>query len=125
MGIFGPSKEELKKQEQERMKLAEEASVVKVTTGGISKEYEIKGIVFELGADDGGVVGKLFGTGGSPSIAFERAEQLLKIKAHNLGCDYVINASFDYRIAIGNQSITGGMNQVLEVFAYGTAVKAN
>jgi hypothetical protein len=124
MGLFGPSKEEVEKKATELKAELESAKNVKVTTGGINKDYEILKIVFELGQDDGGLLGGLLGTGGSPEQAFENAEAQLKIKATRLGCDYVINAVFNQRVAVGAKSALGGHNQVIEVFAYGTAVKS-
>jgi len=122
MGFFGKSESEKQADAQAAAELQEKLSKVKVTTGGISQNYEILKIVFQLGSDQGGAMGALFGTGGSPEQAFENAEAALKLKAANLGCNYIINAVFDHRIAVG-QSALGGANQVIEVFAYGTAVK--
>ena len=122
MGMFGPSKEEKLKAEVEAKAKLEKSKLVKITTGSIDKDYEILKIVFQLGSDDGGVFGALLGTGGRPEAAFDQAETQLKIKAAELGCDYVINAVFNQRIAVSKSAI-GGVNQVIEVFAYGTAVK--
>lgn len=124
MGFFGPSKEELAAKKAETDRLLAEAQKVKVTTGDIKQDYEILKVVFQLGSDEGGALGQLFGTGGSPSAAFDAAEAQLKIQAHELGCDYVINTVFNQRIAVGGtKTLTGGYNQVIEVFSYGTAVK--
>tara|TARA_S200000501_G_scaffold271662_1_gene255387 strand:- start:104 stop:481 length:378 start_codon:yes stop_codon:yes gene_type:complete len=123
MGIFGPSAADKAKAEAVAKAQLEKAAKVKITTGGIDKKYEILKIVFQLGSDSGGVFGALLGTGGSPSAAFDHAETQLKIKAAELGCDYVINSVFNQRIASGGKSALGGYNQVIEVFAYGTAVK--
>tara|TARA_B110000240_G_scaffold33683_1_gene36490 strand:- start:5044 stop:5418 length:375 start_codon:yes stop_codon:yes gene_type:complete len=123
MGLFGPSKEEKEKAAAKLQADLEASKNVKVTTGGINKDYEILKIVFELGQDQGGLLGMAFGTGGSPEQAFENAEAQLKIKAAKLGCDYVINTVFNQRIAVG-KTITGDANQVIEVFAYGTAIKS-
>ena len=122
MGIFGPSKEEKAAADAEAKAQLEKAQKVKITTGGIDKKYEILKIVFQLGSDEGGVWGSLLGTGGSPEAAFDHAETQLKIKAAKLGCDYVINTVFNQRIAISKAAL-GGANQVIEVFAYGNAVK--
>jgi len=122
MGLFGPSKEERENAEAEAAVQLEKSKSVKITTGGIDKDYEILKIVFQLGSDEGGMFGQLLGTGGSPEAAFNHAETQLKIKAAELGCDYVINAVFNQRIAVSKSAI-GGANQVIEVFAYGTAVK--
>ena len=119
MGLFG-GKSEVEKQGDSE--LQEKISKVKITTGDIKQNYEILKIVFQLGSDQGGAMGALFGTGGSPEAAFEKAEAQLKLKAYDLGCNYVINAVFDNRIAVSKSAI-GGANQVIEVFAYGTAVK--
>ena len=123
MGLFGPSAEEKKQQEEAAQKKLEMASKVKITTGDINEDYEILKIVFQLGKDEGGALGQLLGVGGSPEEAFEDAETQLKFKAAELGCDYVINAVFNQRVALGGKNIAGGLNQVIEVFAYGTAVK--
>lgn len=123
MGLFGPSKEEKEAQEKAIKEIKEKASKVKITTGDIKQDYEILKIVFQLGSDAGGGLGMIFGTGGSADSAFDNAEMLLKHKAAELGCDYVINAVFNQRIAVGEKSALGGYNQVIEVFAYGTAVK--
>ena len=124
MGLFGPSNEEKAKAEQKAKEELEKASKVKITTGDIKQDYDIIQLVFELGADEGGGLGKLFGTGGSPEIAFLNTEIKLKAKAAALGCDYVINAVFNQRVAVSSQkTITGGYNQVIEVSGYGTAVK--
>jgi uncharacterized protein YbjQ (UPF0145 family) len=123
MGLFGPSDEEKKAQEEKAQKKLEMASKVKITTGDINKDYEILKIVFQLGKDDGGALGKLLGVGGSAEEAFEDAETQLKYKAAELGCDYVINAVFNQRVGLGGKNLAGGLNQVIEVFAYGTAVK--
>ena len=122
MGFFGPSKEESAAKEAAAQAQLEKAQKVKVITGDLNKKYEILKVVFQLGSDEGGALGSLFGTGGSPEAAFSNAETLLKAKAAELGCDYIINASFDYRIAVGKTAF-GNANQVIEVFAYGTAVK--
>tara|TARA_B110000003_G_scaffold219668_1_gene219410 strand:- start:415 stop:789 length:375 start_codon:yes stop_codon:yes gene_type:complete len=122
MGIFGPSKEEKAAADAEAKAQLEKAQKVKITTGGIDEKYEILKIVFQLGSDEGGAWGQLLGTGGSPEAAFAHAETQLKIKAAELGCDYVINTVFNQRIAVSKAAL-GGANQVIEVFAYGTAVK--
>ncbi len=125
MGFFSASKttEEIEAEKKEAQQLLDKINSVKVTTGYIDKPHEILKVVFKLGADEGNALGKLFGQGGSPEAAFEQAEALLKQQAHELGCDYVINTTFDYRIAVGAKDILGNKNQVVEVFAYGTAVK--
>lgn len=124
MGLFGPSKEEKEKAEKLAKEKIEKSKLVKVTTGDIKEKYEILKIVFQLGADSGGVFGSLLGTGGSPEAAFAHAETQLKIKASELGCNYVINTVFNQRVAVSSQkTVTGSYNQVIEVFAYGTAVK--
>jgi uncharacterized protein YbjQ (UPF0145 family) len=119
MGLFGGNSSSDK---QDAKELQEKISRVKITTGDIKQNYEIVKIVFQLGSDQGGAMGSLFGTGGSPEAAFDKAEAQLKLKAFELGCNYVINAVFDHRIAVG-KTVSGGGNHVIEVFGYGTAVK--
>ena len=125
MGLFGAKKttEELEAEKKEAQQLMDKINSVKVTTGNIDKPHEILKVIFKLGADEGSTLGRLFGQGGTPEAAFEQAEALLKQQAYDLGCDYVVNATFDYRVAVGEKDILGNRNQVVEVFAYGTAVK--
>jgi uncharacterized protein YbjQ (UPF0145 family) len=123
MGLFGPSGAEREAQQEEAKELLEKINAVKVTTGDLNMPYEILKVVFKLGADQGSALGKFFGSGGRPEAAFDQAEALLKEQAYELGCDWVINTTFDYRVAVGDKDVFGGRNQVIEVFAYGTAVK--
>jgi hypothetical protein len=124
MGLFGPSAEEKEKRQKEAQATLERAKKVKVTTGDLNLPYEIIGPVFDLGQDQGGFMGQLLGTGGSPYAAFKNSEVGLQSKAAEVGGDYVIHAVFNQRVAVSTQkTVTGSYNQVLEIFAYGTAVK--
>jgi uncharacterized protein YbjQ (UPF0145 family) len=48
-------------------------------------------------------------------------KQQLRRSCHALGGDAVINCEFEYRVAIAPGLLAS--NQVVEIFAYGTAVR--
>tara|TARA_B110000305_G_C19174984_1_gene509192 strand:+ start:155 stop:673 length:519 start_codon:yes stop_codon:yes gene_type:complete len=120
MGLFGPSQQEkelLAKETAERLELEKEIlKTVKITTGDIKQNYDIVKIVSQLANDRGGLLASA-----SVELAFDHAETKLKIKAAELNCDYVVNTVFNHRIAIGGSK--SRPTQVIEVLAYGTAVK--
>ena len=63
--------------------------------------------------------GGFLGTGGiDTDAAFDGVKSLLSAKAQELGADAIIGCDFEQRIA--NDALG---KQVLEIFAYGTAVK--
>ena len=55
--------------------------------------------------------------GADPSRAFDGVKQQLRYKCAQVGGNAVINCQFEYRIALD------GKKQVIELFAYGTAVR--
>ena len=61
--------------------------------------------------------------GADPNKAFDKVKDGLRQKAKELGGQAVINCQFEYRIAVANGF--GGSKQVIEIFAYGTAVRLN
>jgi len=94
------------------------AQSVKVTTGDVRWDYEIERVVFNIGADE-----ESFLQTASPQEAMRAAELALKVQAAELKCDAVIHTMFEHRIATGADKLLGGKNRVIEVFAYGTAVR--
>ena len=89
-----------------------------ISTTNINTDYEVIDTVFVLHGEE---AGGIFGGGGIDTDAgFNTVKALLSAKASELGADAVIGCDFEQRIAS-----TGGMsdNQVLEIFAFGTAVK--
>ncbi len=87
-----------------------------ITTGDIKEDYEIIDAVFSIDSCQEG-----FFKGADPNKAFEKVKEGLRLKAKELGGHAVINCQFEYRIAV-TQGF-GGSKQVVEIFAYGTAVR--
>ena len=87
-----------------------------ITTGDIHEDYEIIDAVFAIDSCQA----TLF-KGADPNKAFDKVKEGLRKKAQELGGHAVINCQFEYRVAV-NQGF-GGSKQVIEIFAYGTAVR--
>lgn len=89
-----------------------------ICTTTLSKEYEVIDTIFVV---HGETAGGFMGTGGIDAAkGFQGVKALLAEEARKIGADAVIGVDFEQRIA------SGGMvneKQVLEFFAYGTAVK--
>jgi len=87
-----------------------------ITTGDIKEDYEVIDAVFALDSCQEG-----FFKSADPNKAFEKVKDGLRQKAKELGGHAVINCQFEYRVAVA-QGFTGS-KQVIEIFAYGTAVR--
>lgn len=87
-----------------------------ITTGDIKDDYEIIDAVFALDSCKEG-----FFKGADPNKAFDKVKDGLRNKASELGGHAVINCQFEYRVALSQGF--GGSKQVIEIFAYGTAVR--
>ena len=87
-----------------------------VTTSDLKEEYEIVDAVFALDSCTAG-----FFRGADPNKAFDKVKDALRKKASELGAHAVICCQFEYRIALESGII--GNKQVVEIFAYGTAVR--
>lgn len=87
-----------------------------VTTSDIKEDYEIIDAVFALDS----CTESLF-KGADPNKAFDKVKESLRRKTQELGGHAVINCQFEYRVAV-SQGIMGS-KQVIEIFAYGTAVR--
>lgn len=87
-----------------------------VATGDIKQNYEIIDTIFAIDAHKEG-----FLQAADPNKAFEGVKEQLKKKCKALGGDGVINCQFEYRVAVANGVVS--KKQVLEIFAYGTAIK--
>ncbi len=83
-----------------------------ITTGDIKEDYEIIDAIFALDSCKQG-----FFAGLDPNKAFEKVKDGLRKKADELGGHGVINCQFEYRVAVSRGK------QVIEIFAYGTAVR--
>lgn len=87
-----------------------------ITTGDLKEEYEVIDAVFALDSCKEGVF-----KSADPNIAFDNVKNGLRKKSSELGGHAVINCQFEYRVAL-SQGLTGS-KQVIEIFAYGTAVR--
>ncbi|MBR6073516.1 MAG: heavy metal-binding domain-containing protein [Bacilli bacterium] len=89
-----------------------------ITTSGLNEEFEIIDSIFAL---DSSSAGLFFGA--DPNAAFDKVKEQLRKKCKQLGGDAVINCQFEYRVAVADGLL--GSKQVIEIFAYGTAVRLN
>lgn len=90
---------------------------VLITTGSINVDYEIIDAIFAIDSCK-----ESFFRGADPNVAFERVKWSLKNRCSALGGHAVINCQFEYRIASAPGAF-GTSKQVIEIFAYGTAVR--
>ncbi len=88
-----------------------------ITTGDIKEEYETIDAIFALDSCKEG-----FFSLADPNKAFDKVKNVLRKKCNELGGHAVINCQFEYRVAVSQGFITGS-KQVIEIFAYGTAVR--
>lgn len=89
-----------------------------LSTTTISNKFEVLDLIFALHSEK---AGGFLGSGGvNTENAIAGAKALLAEKAKKVGADAVIGCDFEIRAAS-----SGGINDkiVLEVFAFGTAVK--
>ena len=87
-----------------------------ITTGDIKEDYEVIDAIFALDSCTEGIL-----KGADPNQAFDKVKDGLRKKANELGGHAVINCQFEYRVAV-SQGLMGS-KQVIEIFAYGTAVR--
>ena len=85
---------------------------VPTSTGDINENYQVMDTIFALDSHKEG-----FLAGADPNKAFDGVKEQLRRKCLSIGGDAVINCQFQYRVAVD------GRKQVIEIFAYGTAVK--
>jgi hypothetical protein len=92
-------------------------AAVQVSTGSVPWDYELAGLLFATSAT---TIGDHWdpGAAGSP---FRAEEAELQSKAFALGCHGVAFTRFEQRIATGSGLVSA--RPVVEVFAYGTAVR--
>ena len=87
-----------------------------VVTGDLNQDYQILDSIFAMDSHK-----ESFWKMADPSKAFEGVKGQLKKKAGAIGGDAIINCMFEYRVAEADGFM--GKKQVMEIFAYGTAVK--
>ena len=96
------------------------AAKVVISTGDLKQEYEILDTIFAIDSHAGGFWSKSV----SPSKAFEGVKEQLDKECKKLGGNAVINCQFEYRNALAYDGLLGNKKkQVIEILAYGTAVK--
>lgn len=87
-------------------------SKILIATGNLNEDYEIIDVIFALDSSTAG-----WFTGANPDKAFDNVKNQLRSRCAQLGGQAVINCQFEHRIAVD------GKRQVVEIFAYGTAVR--
>lgn len=88
-----------------------------ITTSDIREEYEIIDAIFAIDSCK-----ESFWKAADPNQAFDKVKDALRAKCSQLGGHAVINCQFEYRVAVSSGGF-GGSKQVIEIFAYGTAVR--
>ena len=92
-------------------------SKVLVATGDLNEDYEIIDVIFALDSST-----EKFFSSADPNQAFANVKDKLRQKCAELGGQAVINCEFEHRVA-STTSAFGNAKQVVEIFAYGTAVR--
>jgi hypothetical protein len=93
------------------------ASKFIVCTGDLNLPYEILDTIFAMESH----TAKGWGSHIKPERAFSGVKTELERECRRLGGNAVINCQFEYRNSL-DPKLLGGSNQVIEIFAYGTAV---
>lgn len=88
-----------------------------ISTGDVSGPYEIIDAIFALDSHKE----SFFKGAANPDEAFAGVKRQLRERCFSMGGNAVINCQFEYRVAT-EQGFTG-TEQVIEIFAYGTAIK--
>lgn len=87
-----------------------------ISTGDIKQNYAIIDTIFAMDSHKEG-----FFSNADPNKAFDGVKAQLAQKCAALGGDAIINCEFEYRNAVSDGLMS--KKQVIEIFAYGTAVK--
>lgn len=93
-------------------------NLIKVSTSGVSRSFEVVDVIFAFDSHKEGFLE----SGADPTRAFVKVVNRLRSICAELGGDAVINCQFDYRYAVG-ESMMGNAKQVVEIYAYGTAIR--
>lgn len=101
---------------QSGMDVTREDKFIPTSTGDLGHSYQVIDTIFAIDSNKEG-----FLSGADPNIAFNGVKEQLRRKCASIGGDAVIFCQFQYRVAVD----TGlrGTKQVVEIFAYGTAVR--
>lgn len=87
-----------------------------ISTTDLKRDYEVIDTIFAIDAHKEG-----FLKAADPNQAFEGVKKALEGKCKLLNGDAVICCQFEYRVAVADGLMS--KKQVMEIFAYGTAVK--
>ncbi|RKD22416.1 Putative heavy-metal-binding [Caminicella sporogenes DSM 14501] len=87
-----------------------------ISTGDIKDNYQIIDTIFAMDSHK-----ESFFKNADPNKAFNKVKEQLRQECKKIGGNAVINCLFEYRVALDSGLI--GSKQVIEIFAYGTAVK--
>ena len=91
---------------------------VLVITGELNMNYQVIDSVFALDSHKEGIFSLA-----DPKQAFAGVRQQLRQQAVDLGADSIINCQFEYRTKNEANLFGSGHKEVIEIFAYGTAVR--
>ncbi len=112
---------------------------ISTSSPSTGQTYEIIDTVFAFDGD--GSASFFSAAHGDPNIAFQRVKDRLRHAAFSIGADAVINCQFEYRVAVStdhsgqvvgtilnqltdcNFGFGSSHAQVIEIFAYGTAIR--
>ena len=86
------------------------------STGDIDQSYQIIDTIFGLDSHKAG-----YFSNADPNKAFDGVKKQLIDRCKKLKGDAVVNCQFEYRVAVDSGLF--GSKQVVEIFAYGTAVR--
>lgn len=93
--------------------------LIPITTGDLAVPYETIDAIFVVASH---TYADLFGGAkGNPNLAFDGVKQGLRRLCYSRGGDAVVSCQFEYRVAQSSGLLAA--NQVVEIFAYGTAVR--
>lgn len=92
------------------------AANILISTGDLHQNYEILDAIFAIDSHTGGLF-----SSSDPGKAFAGVKDQLAKACKKLGGNAVINCQFEYRNASEKGLV--GNKQVIEIFAYGTAVR--
>lgn len=107
MGLFGKEK---------TTPIAVPEKNIIISTGGINKDYEILDAIFAVDSHQ-----EFFLVSADPNKAFAGVKKQLASKCRALDGDAVIDCEFEYRVAVADGLMS--KKQVMEIFAYGTAIR--
>ncbi|MDX2360748.1 MAG: hypothetical protein QNK23_08070 [Crocinitomicaceae bacterium] len=92
---------------------------IKISTGKIYDSVEVIDTIFAMDSHKEGI----WSGAADPDKAFAGVKDQLRKKCEQMGGHGIQDCQFEYRNAV-QQGVFGAGKQVIEIFAYGTVVKA-